>query len=510
MPRPTSPLGALIERRAEQDPGHVLFEDARSDRVVTAHDLARAVAVWHARFDEAGLGASSAVLIDADDPLTTAVLQLAAVSGGLRALTVDAGAGDGEPTRLAGLVRGAGMTVGDRGSHRSVAGAPWTSVGAGLLPGEARDGIAAPGADAPGEGAAVLFTSGSTGTPKGVELPERQMLRVAREIAEHLGLGPGDRGFNPLPLAHVNPQVVGVLSAVVAGSTVVLDARFRRTGFWELLRERRITWLNAVPAILAVLARTGELDPPTSLRFIRSASAPLPDAVRTAFAGIPFVLSWGMTEGASQITTTDAEDAATVRGVGRPPSAQIQVRDDAGSVLPTGETGELWIRGPGVIRRYLFAAAADRFDTDGWLRTGDLGSLDADGAVTLAGRADDVINRGGEKVAPADVEAVLLEDPAVLEAVVVARPDEVLGQVPVAYLIPVDGATIDLDAIRARCEQLPRFKRPVEVLVVDDLPRAAAGKVRRSEVRAMARDAVTPTPADAPPPARSDRPAGGS
>ena len=384
------------------------------------------------------------------------------------------------------------MTVGDRGVDRAVAGVPWTALGPGLLPGQAGDGIPALGVEPAGSGAAVLFTSGSTGTPKGVELPEPQLLFVAERIARHHGLGPGDRGFNPLPLSHVNPQVVGVLATLVAGATVVLDARFRRTGFWELLRERRITWLNAVPAILAVLARTGELDPPDGLRFIRCASAPLPDHVREAFAGIPVILSWGMTEGASQITATDPQDAATVSGVGRPQGSEVEVRAPDGiERLPEGETGELWVRGPGIVTRYLFGAAADRFDGDGWLRTGDVGTVDAHGLVALAGRSDDVINRGGEKVYPADVEEVLLGDPAVLEAVVVARPDEILGQVPVAYVIPVEGAAIDLDRLRARCEELARFRRPVEIDVVPDLPRAPAGKIRRAEVRRMAEEAAT-------------------
>jgi acyl-CoA synthetase (AMP-forming)/AMP-acid ligase II len=480
-------LSSLIARRAAEDPAHVLFEDARSDRVVTAGDLERLVAAWHERFADAGLGPSSAVLIDVDDVLAAAVLQLAAVSGGYRAITIDHGASRDEPRRVAGLIRGAGMTVGDRGADRAVGGASWTAVGSDLAPGEATDAAPAPAADPAGSGAAVLFTSGSTGTPKGVELLEPQLLYVAQRIAAHHGLGPGDRGFNPLPLSHVNPQVIGVLTTLVAGSTTVLDARFRRTGFWELLHERRITWLNAVPAILAVLARTGELDPPETLRFIRSASAPLPDHVREAFAGIPFILSWGMTEGASQITATDPQDAAEVRGVGRPQGGEVEVRSPEGKRLPAGETGNLWVRGEGIIRHYLFDAAADRFDVDGWLSTGDVGAIDAAGLVTLAGRSDDVINRGGEKVYPIDVEEVLLGDPNVLEAVVVGRPDDILGQIPVAYVLPVEGGAVDIDALHRRCEeQLARFRRPVEINLVAELPRAPAGKIRRAEVRRMA------------------------
>jgi acyl-CoA synthetase (AMP-forming)/AMP-acid ligase II len=486
-----SALADLISRRADDDPAHVLYEDARSDRTVTAADLARLSDAWRSRFEESGLGPSAAVLIDVDDVLATAVLQLATIAAGLRAITVDHGSARDEPTRVAGLVRGAGMTVGDRGADRAVADAPWTAVGTDLLPGASRGGTPAPSVDPAGTGSAVLFTSGSTGAPKGVELPQPQLLFVAERIAHHHGLGPGDRGFNPLPLSHVNPQVVGVLATLVAGSTLVLDARFRRTGFWELLRERRITWLNAVPAILAVLARTGELEPPQGLRFIRCASAPLPDHVREAFAGVPVILSWGMTEGASQITATDPQDAATVAGVGRPQGSEVEVRSADGARLPAGETGLLWVRGPGIVSHYLFGTAADRFDRDGWLRTGDVGSIDAAGLVTLVGRSDDVINRGGEKVYPADVEEVLLGDPGVLEAVVVGRPDDILGAVPVAYVIPVGGAALDPESLRARCEeQLPRFKRPAAIAVVDDLPRAAAGKILRAEVRRMAAESV--------------------
>ena len=492
-----STIAGLIARHAEERPGTVFLEDAGSERVVTYRQLSNAIEAWHGVFSSLALPPSAAVLIDVDDPIGIAVLQLAAISGGLRAIALEAGRPASEVERLSRLIRGAALVVSDRGGGRSALGAAHAGIDSAAHPGDVLAGAQSPSAAEPsGTGSSVLFTSGSTGTPKGVELPEAQLLFVAEQVVGTHGLTPDDRGFNPLPLSHVNPQVVGILATLVAGAALVLDGRFHRTGFWQLMHERRITWINAVPAVLAVLARTGDLDPPDSLRFFRCASAPLPDHVREAFAGRSVILSWGMTEAASQITATRLMDAAVAAGVGAPHGSQVQARRPEGGLIETGEPGELWIRGPGVIRHYLFDAVPERFDPDGWLATGDIGALEADGTITLAGRSDDVINRGGEKVYPGEVEEVLLGDPRVLEAVVVGRPDAILGAVPVAYVIAVDAEAVDEEAFAAdlleRCAaQLASFRRPVHVTVVADLPRAPAGKVRRSEVRKLAAAAAS-------------------
>lgn len=499
MPRPVDDepdLRAVIAARAARYGEHPYLEDARSDRVLTYRALDDAVTAWSATFDAIGVPPSGAVLVDLADPLAFAVVHLAAVASGRRSVPVDSGQPTTEPARLADLIGGASVVVSDRAGDVSVPGTAASGIDAAtLLPAGLRVGDRSSSApDAPGEGSVVLFTSGSTGTPKGVELPETQLLVVARAVARHNALTTEDRGFNSLPLFHVNAEVVGLLATLVAGATLVLDRRFRRTGFWELLAARRITWLNAVPAILAVLARTGPLDFPAGLRFVRSASAPLPDPVRAALGDVPLVVSWGMTEGASQITATPLGAPPRPGTVGVPVGSEVQVRGEDGAVLPAGAVGALWVRGPGIVRRYLFGRAAERFDAGGWLRTGDLGSVSADGWVSLVGRSDDVINRGGEKVYPSEVEDVLLGDDRVLEAVVVGRPHDVLGAVPIAYVVPRSSGSGDAgDAdtlvadLTARAEaRLARFRRPVEIVVVPDLPRAPTGKVQRAAVRTMA------------------------
>jgi acyl-CoA synthetase (AMP-forming)/AMP-acid ligase II len=263
-----------------------------------------------------------------------------------------------------------------------------------------------------------------------------------------------------------------------------MDRRFHRTGFWPLVRDRSVTWINAVPAIITILSQEppGE-QPPAGLRFVRSASAPLPAPVLERFEqryGVPVVESYGMTEAASQITANPLDDrrAGTV---GVPVDVELRVVADDGTAAAPGEVGRVLLRGPGVIAAYEGDAGADRFDAEGWLDTGDLGALDADGYLTLAGRGGDVINRSGEKIFPREVEDVLRGHPAVREAVVVGRADPVLGQVPVAWVVPAEGAPEDLaEQLARRCAgALARAHRPAEVLLAAELPHGPTGKTVR-------------------------------
>jgi acyl-CoA synthetase (AMP-forming)/AMP-acid ligase II len=339
----------------------------------------------------------------------------------------------------------------------------------------------------------LLSSSGSTGEPKQVLLADAQLAHVAGAVATSHGLGRDDVGYCPLPLYHVNAEVVGLLATLRAQGMLVLDRRFSRRAFWDTVDRFGATWVNGVPAILALLAeQPATTSDPARIRFVRSASAPLPVPVLRRFEqvhGIPVLESYGMTEAASQITVNPLEGERRAGSVGKPVGGEVRVVDADGRELPAGVSGTVQIRGDGVIRAYATGVGADRFDADGWLDTGDLGNLDADGYLWLVGRSSELINRSGEKILPREIEDVLREDPGVRDAVVVGRPDPVLGEVPVAYVVGSgdDPGLADRLTERTRAA-LPRDRQPAELTVVEQLPTTGTGKVLRAEVAQMARD----------------------
>ena len=505
---PAGGLARLVAGRAQQYGQRIFLEDAQGGRTLSYARLAQRVRERAAALDAAAIPPGARVLIDIENPVDFCAAYLGVLAAGRCAVPVNPHAPVAELVRTVSVARPEVM-IGDRADRVACSGVPplrqlrsgrrATAAGSGdPRPG----GSPGPGDPRPQPGSVLLLTSGSTGAPKAVELTEDRLLHVARAVARHNRLTPADRGFSPLPLFHINAQVVALLASLHAGAALLVDRRFRRHGFWEMLADRDVTWINAVPAILTILAAYPVPRRPPRLRFIRSASAPLPLAVWRrigARTGAPVLESYGMTEAASQITATPLDGSAPAGSCGRPVGAEAEVRDRGGQPVPAGTTGQIWIRGPGVIGGYAGGRAAERFDAAGWLNTGDLGHLDEDGFLFLAGRGDDVINRGGEMLYPREIEEVLIADSAVRDAVVVGRPDSVLGEVPVAYVIPVrDPGTADglqhlLDVLAARCAaELSRFKRPEAVYVVDELPRAATGKIQRYRLREPSPAAAVP------------------
>ncbi|HKS51344.1 MAG TPA: AMP-binding protein [Pseudonocardiaceae bacterium] len=475
----------LVTDRAAKAPRRCFLADARSERSVDFAALRAAAQAWYHKFDATGVPPGARVLVDIEDPLALCVVHLAVIAAGRCSAPIDPAAPPTEVERIRRALRPE-LVVSDR---TAVPG--WLVNPATGLPAAQSTQCQAANTRAPRSGSVALLTSGSTGTPKTVVLTERQLLHAARCVVDHHQLTGTDRGFNPLPLFHINAEVVALLATLVAGGTLVLDRRFHRTGFWRLLVERGITWVNAVPGILSILATDHIPALPPGLRFIRSASAPLPAAVRAQVAtqtGVAVVESYGMTEAASQITATPLGGGHPLGSVGRPVGVELEVVDPNGRRCAPDVVGRVRIRGESVISAYSGEMAAERFDAAGWLDTGDLGRLDVDGYLFLAGRRDDVVNCGGEMVHPGEVEEVLLGEAAVAEAAVAGCPHDVLGAVPVAWIRPIaalDGQQRDdlVGRLRLRCEeQLSRVKRPVEFRFVAGLPRTATGKVLRRQL----------------------------
>jgi acyl-CoA synthetase (AMP-forming)/AMP-acid ligase II len=293
--------------------------------------------------------------------------------------------------------------------------------------------------------------------------------------------------------------VVGVLGALVGGHRVIVDRRFAASTFWDVVERTGATWLNLVPAIISVLAVRAAPAASATARvgFARSASAPLPQATRERFekvTGVGVLETYGMTEAGSQIAANPRSQGERRPGsVGVAVGLELRVVDGSRQCLPPGVVGQVEIRGANVVSEYWAPAgtagtARPACRADGWLATGDLGRVDDDGYVYLAGRDDDVINRGGEKVYPRQVEEVLFAEAGVAEAAVVGRTHPIVGEEPVAFVVAAPGTDrIALEArLRARCEtELSRFRRPAEILLVASLPSGLNGKVRRADLRAL-------------------------
>ncbi len=345
----------------------------------------------------------------------------------------------------------------------------------------------APAPAAPGDEALVLHTSGTTARPKIVPLTQANIAASARHIAASLALGPDDLGLNIMPLFHIHGLIASVLASLSAGAAVHVTPGFNALRHFEWLDAVRPTWVTGVPtmhqAILARAPRNASVIARQRLRFLRSSSASLPAPVLLALEetfGCPVVEAYGMTEAAHQMTCNPLSGRKP-GSVGRAAGPEVAILTDAGVSTAPDTLGEVVIRGPNVTSGYAAnpAANATAFH-DGWFRTGDQGRLDADGFLWLTGRLKEIINRGGEKVSPREVDDVLMDHPAVALAVCFAIPHKSLGEEVGAAIVLKEGADASPEALRAfAAERLAAFKVPRRVLILDDIPKGATGKLQR-------------------------------
>ncbi|HEX4253058.1 MAG TPA: FadD7 family fatty acid--CoA ligase [Pseudonocardia sp.] len=469
------PLGLVSANNAEFVVG--LLAAARAGLVVAPMDPALPGTQLTARFEELG---ARAVLVGPPAP--------GAEPAGAGRTGAEAAGAAGAVSDASDGVAGWPLRV-----TFSPAGTPAVQLAAGTPP-------AQPGQETAGllsaEDAVVLFTAGTTDRAKMVPLTHANVAASIRGISGSYELGPADATVAAMPFFHGHGLFAVLLASLASGGRVLLPARGRFSAhtFWDDVRAAGATWFTAVPTIYEILLNRSAHDVPgaeiAQLRFVRSCSAPLNTATGRAIErmlGVPLLSAYGMTETAHQATSEPLPQRGVLKqgSVGRPSGVDIRVLGPDGQAAAVGTEGEVWVHGPTVTRGYLGnPAETARSFVDGWFRTGDLGSLDSDGDLFLTGRLKNLINRGGEKIAPEHVEDIIAGCPGVLEVAVFAVPDAVYGQ-RVAAAVVTEGESVGSEQILRYCRQwLPAFEVPDRIELVPDLPHTPKGALDRRAVDA--------------------------
>lgn len=351
----------------------------------------------------------------------------------------------------------------------------------------------------PEDVALVLHTSGTTSRPKRVPLTHANLCASARNIAATLQLRPDDISLSAMPLFHIH-GLACLLAALGAGGSCVCVRAFHADRFPGWIETRKPTWFSAVPTVLQALldfARDNSF-PASSLRFIRSSSAPLPPPVMAGLEkvfGVPVIESYGMTEAAHQMASNPLPPRVRKAGsVGLPAGPQVAILDEAGARLESGAIGEVAIRGPNVTPGYENNPDANASAwRAGWFRTGDQGCFDEEGYLFITGRLKELINRGGEKIAPREIDEALLAHPAVRQTVAFAVPHPSLGEDIASAVVLRAGVSCNEAELRAFLfDRLPAFKVPSRIVLVDDVPKGPTGKIQRIGMASRLAQSLSP------------------
>ena len=348
---------------------------------------------------------------------------------------------------------------------------------------------ATPRAATPDDIALVLHTSGTTSRPKIVPLAHKNIAASASNIRNTLSLTANDRGLVIMPLFHIHGLIAALSAPLSAGGEICCSPGFNALKFFSWFTEVRPTWYTGVPtmhqAILLRAANNPDALKGHRLRFVRSSSSALPPTVIAELErvfGVPVVEAYGMTEATHQMASNPLPPGKRKPGtVGPSGGPEIRVVDETGTTLPQGMPGEIVIRGPNVMREYENNpnANADAF-YDGWFRTGDQGVMDEDGYVAITGRLKEIINRGGEKISPREVDEIIMEHPAVHQCVTFAMPHDMLGEEVAAAIVLKQGTeATDRELRDFASSRLAPFKVPRKILILTEIPVGATGKLQR-------------------------------
>ncbi|WAR59059.1 hypothetical protein PtB15_10B401 [Puccinia triticina] len=337
----------------------------------------------------------------------------------------------------------------------------------------------------------LLHTSGTTGRPKAVPLTHKNMISTTRNIQKTYNLSSKDRSFLVMPLFHVHGLLAGLLSPLAASGSCVIPPRFAARTFWSEFVLSNANWYTAVPTIHQILLRLPSPSPLPKIRFIRSCSSALSPTTHAQLERTfqaPVLEAYAMTEATHQMTSNPLPPAIRKPGsVGKPVGIEMKIlKFDKEEEV---EEGEVCIRGPSVTAGYLNNATANKSSftaPGGYFRTGDRGKIDADGYLTLTGRIKELINRGGEKISPVELDGALLSIEGVVEAVAFGVPDQKYGEVPWAAVVLGKQSSkrvpSEPELRHALSQKLGKFKIPEKILVVDQIPKTATGKVQRRKV----------------------------
>jgi len=348
---------------------------------------------------------------------------------------------------------------------------------------------AQPGFAEPGDISMVLHTSGTTSRPKIVPLSQGNLAASATHIAKTLQFTHTDCGLNIMPLFHIHGLIAGVLAPLSAGSQVFCTPGFNALKFFAWMDEAKPTWYTAVPTMhQAIVSRAGknaEVIARHPLRFLRSSSSSMPPQVIRELEqifGAPLIEAYGMTEATHQMASNPLPPAARKPGsVGRAAGPEIAIMAEDGILLAAGETGEIVIRGPNVTAGYESnpKANAEAF-TNGWFRTGDQGQIDTEGYVTLTGRLKEIINRGGEKISPREVDEILMDHAAVAQVVCFGMPHPKLGEEVAACVVLREGQQATERELQEFVgKRAADYKVPKKILFMAEIPKGATGKLQR-------------------------------
>ena len=485
---PSGTVRDWLDIRAESGGTAIVFPETGT--VLTWSELRSAARGFAAKLTDKGLSKGESVAIASPNCAESVTAFYGAVYGGFRATMINLAAGreaiayalEHSEARIA-YVHGSCQDLFDAANPK---GAKAISIDA---------TVEATLFDvSPEDHALLMYTSGTTGRPKGVVHTNASLLAGGWTTAIAHQFSESDRGFCLLPIYHINGLCVTVIGSLISGGSLAMVAKFSASGFWEQADNSEVTWFSAVPTIISHLLHS-EAEPAecckSRIRFGRSASSALAVETQSAFEArfsVPILETMGLTETAAQILSNPLPPG--VRKIGSPGIAygcEVKIQGPDGTNLPRGVEGEIVVRGPNTLLEYLKnpEATAATF-RNGWLRTGDLAKMDEDGYVFVTGRRKELIIKGGENIAPREVDEALYSHPDVIEAAAFARPCDSYGERIEAAVRVRDGSDLDAQALIEICqERLGKFKSPDTVHFMDDFPKGPSGKIQRLKLAAL-------------------------